>query len=104
MRLVLCGHERGMEYIPETLDDDGDGTPDRTVHQMMMNVQDDAQNGVGYMRILRLDPLADTLEVVTYSPVLDRYGYHIPVGGDQFGERTTLQNAGLRDFLTQGTP
>ena len=104
VRLVLCGHERGMEYIPETLDDDGDGTPDRTVHQMMMNVQDDAQNGVGYMRILRLDPLADTLEVVTYSPVLDRYGYHIPVGGDQFGERTTLQNAGLRDFLTQGTP
>ena len=104
VRLVLCGHERGMEYIPETLDDDGDGKPDRVVHQMMMNVQDDAENGTGFMRILRLDPLMDTLEVITYSPVLDRYGYDIPIGGDQFGDRTTLQNAGLRDFLTKGTP
>lgn len=101
VRLVLCGHERGTEYIPEALDDDGDGTPDRTVHQMMMNVQDDPTNGVGMLRILRLDPNADTLEVITYSPVLDRFGYDLPVGGDQFGERKLLEDAGLCDFLTQ---
>jgi predicted phosphodiesterase len=100
VRLVLCGHERGMQYMPETLDDDGDGTPDRTVHQMMMNVQDDATNGVGYLRLLRFDPSADTIEVITYSPVLDRYGYEVPVGGDRFGGQKILEDAGLRDFLT----
>ena len=100
VRLILCGHERGMQYMPETLDDDGDDTPDRTVHQMMMNVQDDATNGVGYLRLLRFDPLADTIEVITYSPVLDRYGYEVPVGGDRFGGQKILEDAGLRDFLT----
>lgn len=104
VRMVLCGHERGMQYIPEVLDDNADGTPDRTVHQMMMNVQDDQTNGVGYLRLLRFDPNADTIEVVTYSPVLDRYGYEVAVGGDQFGGDKTLENAGLRDFLTQSAP
>jgi len=104
VRLVLCGHERGMQYIPETLDDNGDGAPDRTVHQMMMNVQDDPTNGVGYLRLLRFDPLADTIEVITYSPILDRYGYDVPVGGDGFGERKILEDAGVGDFLTQTAP
>lgn len=101
VRLVLCGHERGTEYIPEALDDDRDGKPDRTVHQMLMNVQDDPQNGLGMMRIIRLDPNTDTLEVITYSPVLNRYGYDLPIGGDRFGERKILDDAGLSDFLTQ---
>jgi hypothetical protein len=104
VRLVLCGHERGMQYIPEALDDNGDGTPDRTVHQMMMNVQDDPTNGVGYLRLLKFDPTADTIEVVTYSPVLDRYGYDVPVGGDQFGGRKILEDAGVSDFLTTTAP
>ncbi|MPN36126.1 hypothetical protein SDC9_183632 [bioreactor metagenome] len=104
IRVVLCGHERGMQYFAETPDDNKDGTPDRTVHQMMMNVQDDAERGVGYLRLLRFDPVLDTIEVVTYSPVLDCYGYKVPVGGDRFGGRKTLENAGLRDFLTQVNP
>ena len=82
------------------LDDNADKTPDRTVHQMMMNVQDDPTNGVGYLRLLRFDPEADTIEVVTYSPILDCYGYKIPVGGDQFGGEKILEDAGVRDFLT----
>ena len=104
IRVVLCGHERGMQYFAETPDDNADGTPDRTVHQMMMNVQDDMDNGIGYLRLLRFDPTADTIEVVTYSPILDRYGYKVPVGGDRFGERKTLEDAGLRGFLTQSKP
>ena len=103
VRLVLCGHERGMAYIPEVLDDNADSMPDRTVHQMMMNVQDDMENGIGCLRLLRLDPVSDTIEVVTYSPILDRYGYQT-VGGDRFGERKLLQDAGARDFLTKGAP
>ena len=104
IRVVLCGHERGMQYFAETPDDNKDATPDRTVHQMMMNVQDDAERGVGYLRLLRFDPVLDTIEVVTYSPVLDCYGYKVPVGGDRFGGKKTLENAGLRDFLTQVNP
>ena len=71
---------------------------------MMMNVQDDQTNGVGYLRLLRFDPVADTIEVVTYSPVLDRYGYEVAVGGDQFGGNKILEDAGVRDFLTQSAP
>jgi len=100
VRLVLCGHERGMAYIPEALDDNTDKTPDRTVHQMMMNVQDDIEHGIGFLRLLRVDPEADTIEVVTYSPILDCYGYKIPVGGDRFGGEKILEDAGVRDFLT----
>lgn len=104
IRMVLCGHERGMQYFAETPDDNGDGTPDRTVHQMMMNVQDDMDNGIGFLRLLRFDPAADTIEVVTYSPILNRYGYKVPVGGDRFGERKTLEDAGLSDFLAIDKP
>jgi len=100
VRLVLCGHERGMAYLPEALDDNADKTPDRTVHQMVMNVQDDIEHGIGFLRLLRVDPAADTIEVVTYSPILDCYGYEIPVGGDRFGGRKILEDAGVRDFLT----
>jgi hypothetical protein len=100
IRLVLCGHERGMAYIPEALDDDADAIPDRMVHQMMMNVQDDMQNGVGYLRLLRLDLVSDTLEVVTYSPILERYGYE-SYCGDRFGERKLLGDAGIREFFAQ---
>ena len=102
IRLVLCGHDGGMLYAPEALDDNADGTPDRTVHMMMMNLQDDPYNGVGYLRILRLDPKADTLEVITYSPVLDRFGYKTAVG-DHFGASTVLEDAGIRDFLPNQT-
>lgn len=102
IRLVLCGHDSGMLYVPEKLDDNADGTPDRTVHQMMMNMQDDPYNGVGYLRILCLDPTADTLEVITYSPVLDRFGYKMLVG-DRFGASTVLEDAGIRDFLPEET-
>ena len=98
IRLVLCGHDGGMLYVPEKLDDNADGKLDRTVHQMMMNMQNDPYNGVGYLRILRLDPKADTLEVITYSPVLDRFGYKA-FAGDHFGESTVLEDAGIRDFL-----
>jgi hypothetical protein len=97
IRLVLCGHARGTAYLPESLDDDGDGKPDRTVQQMMMNTQDDQENGTGFLRILRFDPQSDTIEVVTYSPWLDRFGYST-YGGDRFGESKLLAYAGLSDF------
>ncbi|MEZ4628155.1 MAG: metallophosphoesterase [Eubacteriales bacterium] len=97
IRLVLCGHARGTAYRPEEIDDDGDGKADRTVHQMMMNTQDDQDKGIGFLRILRFDPINDTIEVVTYSPWLDRYGYG-DMYDDRFGEVKLLDHAGIRDL------
>ncbi len=99
VRLVLCGHEHGDRYKCDEIDDDGDGTPDRTVHQMMFNLQAEAEGGEGYLRILRFDSAQDTIEAITYSPYLSDYGYD-EKGGDGFGERHTLENAGLRAYLT----
>ncbi len=102
IRLVVCGHARGTAYLPEMLDDDGDGIADRTVHQMMTDMQDDTDKGIGYLRILRFHPDEDTIEVVTYSPVLDHFGYET-YGGDRFGGTKILENAGLKSFLTYGS-
>lgn len=102
IRLVVCGHAHGSVYKPEAIDDDGDGAPDRTVHQMIFNVQDDGANAVGFLRILRFDPKADTIEVITYSPCLQKFGYEDRYG-DHFGESRILEDAGLDDFITDGT-
>ncbi len=102
IRLVVCGHARGTAYLPTEIDDNGDGIPDRTVHQMMVDTQDDPENGAGFLRILRFHPDEDTIEVVTYSPVLDKFGYS-SVGGDGFGGTEYLKDAGLRAFLNEGT-
>lgn len=99
VRLILCGHAHGSKYIPKPFDDNGDEIPDRIVQQMMFNSQDDPINGVGFLRLLQFDPMNDSIDVITYSPVLDRYGFE-SLGWDQFGGRKTLTNTGLRDFLT----
>lgn len=44
-------------------DDDGDGTPDRAVHVLMLN----RQSGAYQYRILTFDPLSRAIEVKTYS-------------------------------------
>ncbi len=64
VRLVLSGHSR--EYYSQAFeyDDDGDGTPDRTVHAMMLNKQ-----GKAYcFRVLTFDPMTHAVQVRTVSP------------------------------------
>lgn len=74
--MVLCGH-RYTVYAEDTpLDDDGDGVPDRTVHQAMANYQAAGdEGGSGYMRFLQVDESAGTISMYTYSPVTDDYTY-----------------------------
>lgn len=73
VRLVLCGHVRGKSgFRTEVLDDDGDGSPDRTVAAMMCNYQDAGQDN-GQMRILTFSPETRGILVSTYSPVTKRY-------------------------------
>lgn len=74
-RLILCGHWHGTQHRIDWFDDDKDNTPDRAVHTLMFNYQDDWKEGVGYIRLLRFDPADHSIEVLTYSPWYDRWGY-----------------------------
>jgi hypothetical protein len=68
-RFVFNGHvlEDGTGYR-STLGDDGN-----VVHQMLANYQMKTQGGMGDMRLLEFKADGQTVEVRTYSPVLDRY-------------------------------
>ena len=63
IRLVLCGHSRDFSSASFTYDDDGDGTPERTVHAMMLN----RQTGSFQYRVLQFDPITRAVKVDTYS-------------------------------------
>lgn len=75
VRLVLCGHLPGAARAERALDDDGDGTTDRTVAEWMFNYQHESGGGGGYLRLLAVDPLTGDVSVSTYSPWLDDYNY-----------------------------
>lgn len=76
VRLVVCGHERGITCRrTDEYDDDGDGTMDRQVTTLMCNFQEDTVNGLGYLRLLRFDPESRAVSVTTYSPWFDLYTY-----------------------------
>jgi len=73
VRYVLCGHVRDSARHDEAFDDDGDGTEDRLVIALRHNEQDRRwPDQVGWLRMLTFDPIARSLTVNTYSPVLDR--------------------------------
>lgn len=71
VKLVLCGHYHGVGRRDSRLDDDGDGTADRTVVQLLADYQGEEQGGGGYLRLLLFDPAAKEVRVETYSPILD---------------------------------
>jgi hypothetical protein len=75
VRLMLSGHEDGSLQRTDWFDDDGDGTPERSFTTMMFNVQDDRKNGLGFLRILTFYPGDRRIEVKTYSPWFDKWGY-----------------------------
>lgn len=49
------------------------GEAGNVVHQMLANYQMKTQGGIGDMRLLEFKPDGQTVEVRTYSPVLDRH-------------------------------
>ncbi len=77
IRIVLCGHVReqfftaGHEY-----DDDGDGSPDRTVYTLELNGQDT----FSLYRVLTFDPISRSISAKTY-----RLGSDGPVPDGAFG-------------------
>ncbi len=71
--MVLCGHKYGAYCFPEQFDDDGDGTAERTVYQMLFNYQALDDGGGGFLRLMQIDEQANTLHVMTYSPLWNAY-------------------------------
>lgn len=73
VRLVLCGHKHDCRVETAMLDDDGGGTAERQVYEVISNYQDLAEGGSGYLRILTFDTAENTITVESYSPYLDAY-------------------------------
>jgi len=73
---VLSGHYHEAQTFIDEIDDNGDGTPDRTVYQMLADYQAGPEGGQGYMRLLHFDQDNQRIIVNTYSPYLDDYNYY----------------------------
>lgn len=72
VRIVLCGHVAGMSMKSEKYEDT-DGN-ERNVYVLRYNYQDCSQlNRIGFLRVLKFTPMDDKVEIITYSPILDRY-------------------------------
>jgi hypothetical protein len=99
VHMVLCGHD-----YPDNLETPGEvrqthvvnkGTAaEREVHVLLANYQNiDKKHSEnrGFLRIMRFDPSADTVEVTTYSPFRDTYRRG---GESQFELTFSLQSSG----------
>ena len=65
--LMLCGHYTQNGRRIET---NGGGKP---VYILMSDYQGISNGGDGYLRIMRFEPLKDSIYVSTYSPTLDEF-------------------------------
>ncbi len=74
IRFVLCGHRYGAYCQVEDLDDDGDGSTDRSVYQMMFNYQAAGKvGGDAYLRLMQVNEAEGTIHMLTYSPSLNDF-------------------------------
>lgn len=73
---VLSGHYHEAQTLIDEIDDNGDGTPDRKVYQMLADYQAGPEGGQGYMRLLHFDVDQNRVIVNTYSPYLDDYNFY----------------------------
>lgn len=72
--MVLCGHRYAVDHLVSTFDDDGDGTPERTVYEMISNYQAFGDfGGDGYLRLLQVDEANGKMRILSYSPTLSDY-------------------------------
>ena len=75
---VLSGHYHDSETLIDPIDDNGDGTADREVYQMLGDYQGGPEGGQGYMKLLHFDQDNNRIIVNTYSPYLDDYNFYDP--------------------------
>lgn len=75
---VLSGHYHEAQTLVDEIDDNGDGSPDRKVYQLLADYQAGPEGGQGYMRLLHFDQDQDRIIVNTYSPYLNDYNFYDP--------------------------
>lgn len=81
---VLSGHYHEAQTLIDKIDDNGDGQPDRTVYQILMDYQGGPEGGLGYMRLLHFDKKGNRIIVNTYSPYMNDNNYY---NLDRYGEK-----------------
>ncbi|MDO4573185.1 MAG: metallophosphoesterase [Clostridia bacterium] len=91
LRMVLCGHVHGSASLPL---DAGEGAEARRVHQFLLNYQASDRLRAGFLRLIRFDPMADSIEIVTYSPYRDAFADY----RDPLGASLLIEQAGLAAF------
>lgn len=76
--MVFSGHYHDAYTRVDEFDDDGDGTTDRKVHQILFDYQGLPEGGQGFLRLLHFDNAAGDVTARTYSPSLDQYNSNDP--------------------------
>ena len=97
VRMVLSGHYHNAQTRVDSFDDDGDGTAERKVYQMLFDYQGLQEGGMGYIRLLHFDKDGQKMMVRTYSPVVDDYD---AIGTPDIG---TTNIAGEEEFTVPFT-
>lgn len=116
VKLVLGGHYHGskvllrnasqpIQVLSTEVDDDGDGTPNRVVHQLLGNFQDANRGGDGYMNVMNVDMERDKIYVNTYSPALDNYDlfppYTLELNLEPMTKRVSTNYFGVHAYTEQ---
>ncbi|HEX7352603.1 lamin tail domain-containing protein [Brachybacterium sp.] len=76
--MVMSGHYHDAHTRVDSFDDDGDGTTDREVTQMLFDYQGLPEGGQGFLRLLHFDNEGERMLVRTYSPSLEQYSSDDP--------------------------
>ncbi len=90
IRLVLCGHNHGVNTNLEYFGD-------RAVYSVLADYQSLSRGGLGYMRMLKFDVENDLIYVNTYSPLEDKTEYFT----DKQTDKTGLYQKNKDEFVIQ---
>ncbi|OYO22186.1 hypothetical protein CGZ93_09870 [Enemella dayhoffiae] len=94
---VFSGHYHDAYHRTDALDDNGDGTPDRTVHSVLFDYQGLPEGGQGFLRLMHFSNATGEIIARTYSPTLRQYNSTDPNLEPQHQDfRISYADLGLR--------
>ncbi len=91
VRYVLCGHMHALQREMQFFDDNGDGTPERSVQAIMADYQGFDHGGEGYIVLLTFDPDSGIIASRRIPLSTDAINYY----GDASQETYTLRSTSL---------
>lgn len=83
---VLNGHYHGAGIQIDAFDDNGDGTKERLVYQILTDYQSDAEGGSQYIKFLYFDLKNNKVYMNSYSPYRNDFNYYDEPKVDDFSE------------------